>query len=63
LYGVGSERTQTVIRSRDPLFMEHLADVLEGKAIHSTVQDELRALARDVRTVLKGIVAAHVKEL
>jgi hypothetical protein len=63
LYRVGSEHTQTVIRSHDPLFMEYLADALEGKAIHSTVQDELRALARDLRDVLKGNVTAHVKEL
>jgi hypothetical protein len=63
LYRVGSENTQTVIRSHDPLFMEYLADALEGKTIHSTVQDELRALARDLRDVLKGSVAAHIKEL
>jgi hypothetical protein len=43
--------------------MEYLADALEGKAIHSTVKDELRVLARDLRDVLKGNVAAHVKEL
>jgi hypothetical protein len=42
--------------------MEYLADVLEGKAIHSTVQDELRALARDLRDVLRGEVGAHTKE-
>jgi hypothetical protein len=63
LYRVGSEHTQTVIRSHDPLFMEHLADALEGKAIHSTVQDELRTLASDLRDVLRGEVRAHIKEL
>ena len=43
--------------------MEYLADALEGNAIHSTVQDELRTLASDLRDVLKGYVKAHVKEL
>jgi hypothetical protein len=43
--------------------MEYLADALEGKAIHSTVQDELRTLARDLRDVLNGAVMSHIKEL
>jgi hypothetical protein len=42
--------------------MEYLADALEGKALHSTVQDELKALARDLRDVLRGEVRAHIKE-
>jgi hypothetical protein len=63
LYKVASERTQTVIRSHDPRFMENLVEVLEGKAVHPTVQDELRALAKDLQDVLSGRVMSHIKEL
>jgi hypothetical protein len=63
LYRVGVEHTQTVIRSHDPCFMENLADVLEGKPVHSTVHDELRTFAGNLRDVLKGNIAAHAKEL
>ena len=63
LYRVAAERTQTVIRSHDPRFMENLVDALEGKAIHPAVQDELRALARDLRDVLNGTIMSHIKEL
>jgi hypothetical protein len=63
LYKVATEHTQTVIRSHDPRFMENLVEVLEGKAVHPTVQDELRALARDLQDVLNGTVMSHTKEL
>jgi hypothetical protein len=63
LYKVASERTQTVIRSHDPRFMENLVDALEGKAIHPAAQDELAALARDLRDVLNGTIMSHTKEL
>jgi hypothetical protein len=63
LYKVASEHTQTVIRSHDPRFMENLIEVLEGKAVHPTVQDELRVFARDLRDVLNGTVKSHIKEL
>jgi hypothetical protein len=43
--------------------MENLVEVLEGKAVHPAVQDDLRALARDLRDVLNGRVRSHIKEL
>ncbi len=63
LYKASAERTETVIRSHDPHFMENLANLLEGKPVHSTVMDELSWLARDLREVLKGQVKSSAKEL
>lgn len=63
LYKVAAERTETVIRSHDPRFMENLVELLEGNPVHSAIKDELRALARDLREVLNGRFKSCAKEL
>jgi hypothetical protein len=63
LYKVAAERNETVIRSHDPRFMESLVELLQGNPIHPAIEDEIRALARDLGEVLNGHFKSCAKEL
>jgi hypothetical protein len=63
LYKIAGERTQTVIRSHDPRFIYRLADVLDGNPTDDVIVEQMKAFARDLRDVLDGKVAGHIREL